>query len=220
MCWGAPLRAADTRLWRALLVGGFSSPFPPSTAARVKRGLPFGGILVSVLPWDPRAPCARWGHPSGSGGPPRRGLPRQSSWLSPPSPSLRAVVSRFWVGIPPLSSPPSWPLELSAGGHLGRALSVIASSAVCPSAFLLLGASFTPSVRWAVPSPLCPPALGARGWSGGALSIIASSAIRPVSPSLLGVSSPPAFCRSEPGDGSGLTLPWAPSNAAWAAMGV
>ena len=41
MFWGGPPRAAAAHLWRTLLFGGFPSPFPPSTATCVKRGLPF-----------------------------------------------------------------------------------------------------------------------------------------------------------------------------------
>ena len=82
-----------------------TSPFPPYTASRGKRGLPFRGVLFSVLSWGTRAPCARWGPPSGSGGPPRGGFPCRSFRVSPPSSSLRAVVSSRWVGVP-LSLPP------------------------------------------------------------------------------------------------------------------
>ena len=109
------LRASGVRCW----AGGSPPPSPPLLTLALGAGCCSGGLLVSVLPWAPRTPCARWGPPFGSGGPPCGGFPRRSSQVSPPSPSLRAMVARHWVGLPPLPYPSSRPLALSACGRSG-----------------------------------------------------------------------------------------------------
>ena len=52
----------------------------------------------------------------------------------PPASSLRTMGARFWVGVPPLPSPPLWPLALGARDRLG-------------------GGGSLPSPRLPVPSP-------------------------------------------------------------------
>ena len=130
----APPPVPAARLWRALLGGGFSSPSPPSSAARIRRGLPFRGAhrhrLSCVSP------------------------PRYTSFLGAPlwfkeSP-LRGVLLLGLSGVPPCS----------LAAHHGRALLGEGS----PSPFLFSSAArvmHTPpfggspllclSVRW---SPL------------------------------------------------------------------
>ena len=146
------LRASGVRCWS----GGSSPPSPPLRPLALSAGSYSGGLLVSVLPWGPRTPCARRGGPSGSGGPPRGGFPRRSSWVSPPSPSLRAVVSRHWVGVTFLPSRPSRPLALSAHGRSGGGAlrhHLVGCSYLCACApqgvvlpFSLLGCAVPPVV--------------------------------------------------------------------------
>ena len=204
------LYASSARCW----LGGSPPLCPPLRPLALGVGCRLGGLLVAVLPWGPCVPCARQGAPSGSGGPPHGGSPCRSSAVSPPSPSLSAVVSCLWVRVPSLPSPPSRPLALSARGCSGGVLSVITALAVLPSLPGPLGVLSPPSVRLAVPPPPWLPVVGACGRSGGGLSVIASSTNLPVFPSLLGVSSLPVCCLWFSGDGTGIALPLAPSDAA------
>ena len=147
---GSP-RAADARLWRVLLVWGFPSPFPSSTAARVMRRLPFGGAPLLCPYLGP----LRSVHALGV-----------SFWVRwPPS---RGVPSLFLLGVPPLAfaarrgraalgggdpSPfsPSSAARIKRLRLFGGSLSAIASLAVCPVALLLLEVSSPPAVCSAVP---------------------------------------------------------------------
>ena len=106
VCSGDPPCAPAARRWRALLGGGSPSPFFPSSAARVRRGRPFGGPLVAVCPLlGSRALRAHWEPPSGSRSPPHGGVSRWSSQGPPPASSLRAMDARCWVGVSHLPPP-------------------------------------------------------------------------------------------------------------------
>ena len=150
---------------------GVPLPLPTSSAARVRRGRPFGG--------------SPWRRPSSVG------LPRSKSSLGtplwflesssrgclllvlsgiPPAPSLRALGARCWVGVPLLPSPPHQPLALGVRNYLGRPLSSVSPSAFSLSSLSLLGISSPPSDCYGLPCPVapCPSAAGtgpALSWS-------------------------------------------------------
>ena len=84
LCWGAPPRAAAARLWRALLVRGFPSPFLPSTAACVKRGLPFGWAPCCRPPLGPLCAVRALGPPFQVRWPPSWGVPAPVLSVIPP----------------------------------------------------------------------------------------------------------------------------------------
>ena len=118
---GDPPRAPAAGRWHTLLGGGFPSPFPPSTAVRVRRGLPFGGVPLccSSSVRDLRSKSSLgaplWFKESPSWG----FLPLGLSGVPPPSPSMHAMGVCFWVGVPPLPSPPLRPLVLGMRNRLG-----------------------------------------------------------------------------------------------------
>ena len=66
-------------------------------------------------------------------------------------PSLRAMGARCWGGVPPLPSPPLWPLVLGVRDCSGEGISFDASSVVSVSARALLGVSSPPSSLCAFP---------------------------------------------------------------------
>ena len=65
--------------------------------------------------------------------PPSWGVPPLGLSGVPPAPSLRALVARFWVGVPPLSSPPLRPLALGAPNRAGGGGSPLSPRRPCPS---------------------------------------------------------------------------------------
>ena len=134
---------------RGGLLGGRPpvSPSPPPPPHALGAGCRSGGGgLVNVRPaLGPRAPRARWGPPSGCRSPPRGGFPLWASRGSPLAPLLHTLGACYWVGVPPLPSPPLRPLELGTCDRSWGGISSVSSSAWSVSSRTLLGVSSPPS---------------------------------------------------------------------------
>ena len=97
------LRASGARCW----VGGSPPQYPPLRPLALGAGCRSGDNLVVVHPvLGPRAPSARWGPPSGSSGPPRRGYPAGTLGGPPPLPRWAPGARTAGWGFPPSLPPP------------------------------------------------------------------------------------------------------------------
>ena len=108
------MRAVGACYW----VGGPPPPSPPWQPLALGAGSRSGGGLGSVRPPSgSRALRARWEPPSGSCSPPHGVVLRCCARGSPPDPSLRAMSTRCWLGVP---LPPSSPRRMLALGARDR----------------------------------------------------------------------------------------------------